>query len=345
MNLLRFTAAASLLVTLSALGAACSSKGEASAADGCAAYASAFVSYTKRCSTGSQSGYTDERWSEYQSRFTLVCGSALSLPGTGITGGVLSGCAEAMRDMPCGAKMSDIPACDFPAGTLADNAPCSSSDQCQSESCAKTATPTGSSSTCGTCSPRAAVGAACDSATTRCVSNAYCDAATKKCIAVTTSAVGGPCDSTKGQTCDSNGYCDYTTKICKARAKAGETCGVVPCQSGLSCDPTSKTCAAPIVATEGQACGGTTRATCTGGTTCDGATQKCVKIVWAKAGADCSAPFTRCERGSCDSTTKKCPTLIPDGGVCVATSTSAICNEFASCIDGKCMLPGQVVCK
>lgn len=334
MNLLRLGTAAFLLVSVSGLAAACSSSDDSAGGD-CSSYGSALVSYMRRCSTGT--GYEDARWNEYQTRFQVACGSALSLPGTGINGGFLSRCANALRGAACGTQTSDLPECDTPAGTLADGAQCVSSDQCQSESCAKA---TGSN--CGTCQPRVPVGGACTT-TTRCVKDAYCDTSSGKCVANTKSPVGGPCDSTKGQSCDSTGYCDYATKTCKARAKAGEPCGAALCDTGLTCDYTgTKTCIAPKTVGEGEACG-------TGATTCSTGLQcsagKCVKILWVKPGGDCSALGSRCEHGSCGATSKKCPTVVADGGACGATVPDSTCDDFASCIDGKCTLPGQVVCK
>lgn len=334
MNLLRLGTAAILFASVSGLAAACSSP-DSSAGGDCSSYGAALVSYTRRCSTGSTSSYTDARWNEYEARFQIACGSALSLPGTGINGTFLSKCANAMRGAACGTQTSDLPECDPPPGSLADGAQCVSSEQCQSESCAKT---TGN---CGTCQPRVAVGGACTSAT-RCVKDAYCDTTTSKCVATTKSAVGGPCDSAKGQSCDATGYCDYTTKICKARAKAGEACGTALCESGLTCDYAgTKTCIAQKTAAEGEACGGTT--VCGSGLQCTA--NKCVKINWVKPGGDCSAAGSRCEHGSCGSTSKKCPTVVADGGACGPTVPDSTCDDFASCIDGKCTLPGQVVCK
>jgi hypothetical protein len=79
--------------------------------------------------------------------------------------------------------------------------------------------------------------------------------------------------------------------------------------------------------------------------TCDPTTSKCAKVTLLAPGATCGAALTRCEQGGCDPASKKCPLIIADGGACAADRSLGICNDFASCVDGKCVLPGQAVCK
>lgn len=336
---LTFFFASSMLV-------ACSSVAENNnTIDGaCSTYASAFRRYANKC--GSEEGLTsDTRWAAMEARMKLACQSSLALPGTGIQPSQVASCANALADASCNAKTSDIPACDFPPGSLADGAACTDSSQCKSEACVKTASSSGSTPSCGTCQARIPVGGACTTED-RCVDNAMCDFTTKKCIALVKNGAGGSCDSAKGESCQTGLYCDYTTNVCKTRAAAGQACSSTsPCDSGLTCDSTSKTCYQPTVATEGQACGASTKARCGSDLACDAMTAKCVKINWVAPGGDCGAPYSTCLHGSCSSTTKKCPALIPDGGACTSDRSTGVCDDFASCIDGKCQLPGQVVCK
>lgn len=348
MKLLRLAASSTLVATLAAIAAACSSPDANSntTVDGaCNTYASAYRRYVTKCASSSNDGsFSDARWASMEQRMRLSCASSLSLPGTGVVPAQLASCANALADASCTAKSADLPACDFPAGTLADGAVCTDSGQCKSESCVKTGTSETSSPSCGTCQPRVALGADC-STNSRCVENATCDFTTKKCIATVKNGVGGSCDFTKGESCQSGLYCDSAAKICKARPTAGQACSsTITCETGLTCDQTSKTCYAPTIATEGQACGTAAKARCGADLGCDPATSKCVKINWVKPLGDCSAPFSVCEHGSC-STAKKCPALIPDGGACTSDRATGVCDDFASCRDGKCQLPGQAVCK
>lgn len=311
----------------------------------CGAYASTYRKYMTKCAMTEGMISSDARWAAMEGRMKLACQSALSLPGTGIAPSALAACANALADASCSTKTEDLPACDFPPGALADGAACTSSEQCKSESCSFSATSDAESSRCGVCATRVAVGGDC-STNPRCVKDATCDFTTKKCVALTKSGVGGPCDPAKGQTCQSGLSCDYTTNVCKARAKAGEACtSTLPCENALTCDATSKTCVAPTVAAEGQACGGPTRARCGSDLACDPTSSKCVRITWIEPGGDCGVMFRYCSYGACNSTTKKCPALIPDGQPCKSDRSTGVCNDFASCIDGKCALPGQAVCK
>lgn len=50
--------------------------------------------------------------------------------------------------------------------------------------------------------------------------------------------IGGQCE----------GACDPTSGLCVPRLGAGAACtGVIPCESGLECDPVSRTCGAACV--------------------------------------------------------------------------------------------------
>ncbi len=346
MKLLRLLGSSVLLASLGALANACSATDDTQTASGaCAQYADAYRAYTQRCAqTFGGISTADSRWEQIEARMRLACSSSLSLPGNAVTPAGLTVCANKIKTAGCDLDSDDIPECDFDTGTLADGAACASGNQCKSGSCKKTISET-SSSACGVCEARIAVGGDCSTAGSNCVSDARCDVTTKKCVAIVRNGVGGSCDSAKGEQCQSGLYCDFTTKVCKERGAAGATCSSsLPCQTGLQCSPTTRTCVTPVLATEGQTCG-TNGVLCASGLRCDGATMKCAKLVWVAPNGDCSAPGSMCEHGSCNSTTKKCPALIADGQACTSDRSTGVCDDFASCIDGKCQLPGQTVCK
>ncbi len=329
MQALRLLGSATLLATLGVLAGACSSNDSGSSTvDGaCAEYASAINTYTTRCG-GSTRGLNE-------SRMKAACLSALSLNGSSITPQTLSSCANAVKSLTCGSDLEDTGACNFPPGKLADGTSCVSDEQCASENCKKV------DNTCGVCSARIAIGGACESSGD-CVDGARCTAG--KCVAEIRNPVGGSCDATKGEYCQSGLYCDYSTKICKAYGAAGAACSLtMPCGSGLTCDATSKTCVAVTLAAEGQACSTSLR--CQSGLACDPTAAKCVKVTIVAPGGDCGGSLQVCQQGSCNETTKKCPTIIPDGGACGTNDPSKVCDAYASCVDGKCALLGQVVCK
>lgn len=347
MKLLRLFASSVLVTGLAGIAVACSSTDAGSTPEGaCTTYADAYRTYTQKCA-GTRGGIStaDARWQQLEQRMKVACTSALTLPGTAITPTGLTVCANAIKTASCNTDSDDIPQCDFENGTLANGAACSTGNQCQSGACKKTAVETGSVA-CGVCEARIPVGGECTTENALCVTDSRCDFATKKCVAIVRNGAGGSCDSAKGETCLTGLYCDFTTKICKTRGAVGTACSsTAPCETNLQCSTTSKTCVAPTIAAEGQACGGTSGVACATDLRCDFASQKCVKINWIAPGGDCSVTGSVCEHGSCNTTTKKCPVLIADGGACLTDRSTGVCDDFASCIEGKCQLPGQVVCK
>lgn len=320
-----------LLVSgLVALGA-CSSE-QSTPGSACAAYAQAYRSYVSRCSTSST--VPDERWTEIEQRYTQACSATLSLPGTKLDAAVVDKCAAALQTASCGA--STLAECQAPPGTLAEGAPCTTSDQCASTYCNTTASATG----CGTCGKTVAVGGSCTGGE-RCVRGSSCLSGT--CTAPTYGAAGAACDSTKGLYCTAGLYCDATGKTCKALPAAGEACPGYVCATGLNCDATTKLCYAPTTVGAGQPCGGTTKNVCGNGLVCKSGV--CAIITWVKPGQDCSAAGSQCLHGSCGLTTKVCPPVLADGAACDTLKPEAgICNDLASCIGGKCLLNGTNRC-
>lgn len=264
-----------------------------------------------------------------------ACVSALALEGTGATDEGIRACAAAVRSAPCQQDLAVIPSCRMPPGKLADGAACVESVQCSSSLCEKS-----DGASCGVCAPRAAIGAACTF--DNCVLGARCDGATMTCVAVVTSALGGPCGSATGPLCEVGTFCDGAS--CRAVANAGESCAAAPCASWMRCDETSRTCVAVTIVSEGQSCGGT--AICGAGLFCEGH-GRCVRLTAVPPGGDCSRDFSVCERGRCTATPtgRQCPTFIADGAACSSGSALEICEPGASCVDGKCQRPEQIVCK
>ncbi len=328
MNLIRLFASATLVAGLGSVAIACSSDGESggSVDSACAEYASAVTAYLTRCAvfgTGVN-----------ESRLKVACASGLSLNGTAITPQTLSNCAAAVKGLSCDGAFEDLAACDFPPGKLAAGAGCVAGAQCATEYCKQ------GDGACGVCAARVAIGGACRT-TLECVENARCSSG--KCVTDIENPVGASCDSTTGVSCQRGLYCDYATKTCKTFVAEGGSCASAPCKTDLTCDSTSKTCVKPTLAAEGQACSTTVR--CQTGLACDPTAAKCAKVTIVAPGGDCGGVLKQCETGSCDQITKKCPTIIADGGACVADDPTKKCELYASCVDGKCVLPAQIVCK
>lgn len=328
MSLLRISAAFAVVASLSGLAAACSKVDSESPESACNAWASASLDYYARCGVP----FSESTLAAEKARLTTACVKQQALPGSGFTTAFLEGCATATRGAAC--RISILPACD-PVGTLADGAACVSDEQCKSTVCKRML----STDACGTCATFAPLGSACTK-DSECAVDAYCDRTTMKCAARVISGVGGPCDNSKGQRCDESGYCD-DANVCRPRAQVGESCLSAQCAGDLRCDSTRK-CVAVKTVGEGEACDGELLQC---GPTYRCAAGKCRKVVLAKPGEDCSAEG-QCERGECDwSGTRKCPTVIPDGGACSIGSATTMCDYFAACKDGKCTMVGDLVCK
>ena len=315
---------------MSSLGG-CTSSGDSVSAT-CSEYIDALRAYNERCSSG---GSSSIRWAEVQARYKASCDAALGLPGTGLNGTYIHRCAEAMKTASC-TGLGGVPECSSPPGTLADGNRCTDSAQCTSTYC-KVSDPSG----CGVCSATVAAGGACTGGE-RCAKGTSCVSGT--CTTVTYGNAGAACDYGKAQLCANGLICDGTSKTCKLPPGVGEPCPSGYCASGLSCDYAgTKTCYAPAVVGAGQACGGTSKAVCQSGLVCK--SNVCAIITYLDPGGDCSVTGTVCKRGSCLSTTRTCPKIIPDGGACtVGKSEDGICDEAANCFNGKCVLNGTNKC-
>jgi hypothetical protein len=129
---------------------------------------------------------------------------------------------------------------------------------------------------------------------------------------------------------------------CAARQTAGGACSTTSdCARNLYCK--DRVCTA--LAKEGEACGGQDIFTsCESGLTCS--EGKCVRRTYAAPGQPCGSTI-RCEQGSCPFTgtgQAVCPTILADGAACNPADRTAVCDEFASCVDGKCVMSGTATC-
>ncbi len=344
----RFSLLLGLVVPASILVGACSSSSN-DASSACSHYFSALE--TDRCGSNIHS---DARRAELQKAFQDVCLKALAEPGITFGAGDLDKCASAYDARACGDPTPD--ACKFKSGSLADGSGCISDSQCSSGNCSDNGSGGGGGSGdggtsgskpsyCATCQPTVPVGGACGQGE-QCADQSTCDSKTQKCVAVVKGKDGDPCDFSTKQ-CDTGLTCNLETMKCGARKGVGEACASsIDCQSSLACVATK--CAAKVA--EGGDC--TSSDQCTPPLGCDPNSKKCAKHPLAAQGQPCDS-FTLCDYGSCrfqsgsGTPNGTCPTIIPVGGACSKSSTSdtSQCDDFSSCIDGKCTIPDANLCK
>jgi hypothetical protein len=358
---MRFRIPRSLMASALVVGflAACGSSSTSTGNSACQNYAKAFVSYQARCS-----GTVDPtRTNSVVGRYGQLCQAELSQPGVASsTSDALNACATAIQGADCNISFEQLDACVISiAGTLANGATCTDPAQCSSGSCsASTTTTNGGGVSCGTCQPAIADGAPCADGGA-CVSGDTCtvstsgDGGTGSPICTARPAlgdIGAAC--TANTECKAPNHCAVTftngneSGTCAAPIAAGGTCTEkTDCTSGLICTgAASRTCTTPL--SVGASCNG---GDCGVGFACD-ATFKCIAITFVAPGGTCDGDERFCSQGSCpiadDGTnadpTGTCPTIIADGQPCdAASTTTAQCDTFAICTNGKCAL-GPATC-
>jgi hypothetical protein len=332
---------------LGAVVAACSST---SSSDTCGAYFDAEVAYSQACSSSSTGKVKD------RARFTQSCTIALAAPGTGATPAWVDTCSSATRAAAATCTSDDAEkACKTPPGTLADGAACGSSAQCKSSYCKKVS-PAAETTNCGTCAATVAVGGACDAIKDRCASGSSCKttgtSTTGTCTATTSTervAEGGTCVSdTSFSSCASGLRCDFTSKKCVKLAASGDACtSSSDCQKTLAC--VEKKCGAKVAI--GGSC--VSSSDCVSGAGCDLTSKKCAAYTFGAPGEACDYGTKQCAKGSClgasvgtgGPTPGKCPQIIADGQICDAKSETTRCDDYASCIGGKCQIFDPASCK
>jgi hypothetical protein len=332
------------------LTVACSGKtvgGNGDGDGGGGANASACDDYFQAAFAGSCPGTLSPPASElahYQSRFDTLCTQDLALPGVSLTAESLEACVAAIKATGCAVLNDDQGGpCNFATGSLNAGASCSTDAQCASASCsAENILPDGGVMTCGTCAPLIPIGGACTDVNQACGPGATCaPSATgaETCAAITSGGAGASCaietvQCAEGLVCNPSG-------VCAAPGAAGTACQEdQQCASPLVCPAITGTGTCQPPSAVGGPCSGGSG--CQSGLACNFSTHQCVAVTWVQPGQPCNGGNLVCLSGSCpisgSSDTGTCPTIIPDGQPCDSTSIASICDTFANCTGGVCVL-------
>lgn len=154
-------------------------------------------------------------------------------------------------------------------------------------------------------------------------------------ICVTGKPKDSACDPT--DECAAGLYCEAAK--CQRLGKLGDDCGVLACESGLTCDADAKKCKLP--GGVGDACEIASEATdCAIGLRC-GPEKKCIEAAWRKNGETCDlGQKIFCAQGRCSGGT--CAPYQATGGSC---DPSASCDPSVdTCKEGKCVSLSAAVC-
>ena len=319
----------------------------------CGDYLDVITAQLARCNTGSSGPSTHDR-----NRFLLLCTQALAAPGASNLGSQFQSCAQTLKTT---CSLEGTTGCGTAVGTLANGTACGGSYQCQSGSCS-----IGEKATCGTCAARIAIGEACTLGA-ECVEGASClfqSGQTGKCVPEKVAKAGESCASSDDATvtCGAGLTCSAaepptgsgpSTQTCAPLGAAGAACrDRYECEESLAC--TDGKCA-PAVAAGGDC----KLDECANGLGCDSSTKKCTALVRVAAGQECDLVHL-CEQGNCSGMSfttgalkpGKCVDPLPDGAACTSedgssqeTTTTAYCDEYARCINGKCVFQNPADCK
>lgn len=302
--------------------------------DACGKYYDALISLGNRCSGSGTTGTRTD--------FIALCKAASSAPGTSITPALLSSCADAVNTTTqC--SISDLTQCKPGPGTLADGTACGDDSQCASGDCKTTTAPNGQR--CGTCVKTAKEGEPCNVAPDNvgCGANLSCDK--NVCVKNVPIAAGGACSfsGSPGSNCTSGTYCNApltpnATGVCATIPKKGEAC-TTTCATGLVC--TNAVCADRLDV--GGACTSSTQ--CKTGLYCDTTAKTCAAPKIAKLGETCGGSSVKCDTGlTCASsgTGSTCVAVKKSGEACTPTDK---CADFLSCINGVCAVNDPGLCK
>jgi hypothetical protein len=275
-----------------------------------------------------------------RARFVVSCASGYSLPGITITA-AFEACAQAMK----AAGGCNTVACDFRSpGTLSDGSICASSEQCASGVCTVAA----GSTHCGACAAATPVGQSCRD--TDCIGPVACAGQPPTCEALTYGGAGAACDSGPNL-CAPGLTCNTATATCSPPAGLGEPCDPVNgCNPAFTCNSTTLTC--QPLGTVGEPCADD--ADCASGLGClpnsKGAMQCGTIVGWAHSTEACDGA-TRCLVGDCglpsgasEDTQGTCPLVIADGEPCGASNSDPICDVYAECVNGTCILGAPPSC-
>lgn len=286
------------------------------------------------------------------SRFRKLCARQLAAPGSAGLREARARCAEKMKEAACD---QEIPECELPPGSLADGEPCAGRAQCQSKYCKL------DDSGCGVCAKLVEPGGECLSPADCAIGDnevASCD--------YRQGSTKGACSIWKlaraNQTCNAETLCDVRSHCdvpdqnakqgtCLANLDLGKTCDANrACRPGLVC--LDEKCSEKP--NEGEACNAIDA--CADGLACDGT---CKPVVYVGVRETCDT-VRRCARGRCvqpvttDQDGKATPAgdatcvdPIPDGAPCgpELAAQGQVCELFAQCLGGRCVLEDPNSCK
>jgi hypothetical protein len=245
------------------------------------------------------------------SRVQANCLVALMAPGTGNTPDATESCATAMPMQSCQDYFQGNPvaACAQKTGSLSNGAACAFNAQCQTGFCGVK-----KGDLCGTCAPVPAVGDPCVDVTS-CGPNRTCTPM-QTCQAWV--AVGGMCDG-KNLVCAPGSACVIaammTMGTCQAEATmVGGTCDYKR-QTGSACDPNL-------------------------GLFCNN-TNKCVSIMYVKAGGNCGSLNMGAADGTCTGGAGCYSAGAGMQAMCIALGQEGDACDLA--VGPGCMSPGRCV--
>jgi hypothetical protein len=272
-------------------------------------------------------------------RWNKFCEQFITLPGTSFDVSTLEACTAAMKSSGCQDPATPNP-CYPSTGSRTAGASCADPLQCQTGECtAGSVGANGEAAACGTCVPAAAVGQAC---TGPCAPDAAClpgSGGTSTCVAVTFGAAGASCNGATTQ-CSGSLVCNTVEAKCAAPAGAGAPCGAdQDCAFPLICPAASGTSTCKSPGSIGAPC--SSAFDCADGMNCPASSHTCAAPTWASAGQPCSDNVL-CLVGECPPS-GVCPAVIADGQPCKANDATAVCDTWAQCLGGVCVL-GEPSC-
>jgi hypothetical protein len=260
------------------------------------------------------------------------CGNSLAAASTGATATSTNACAMAYMSLSCADDLNHVspPACNPPAGMLANQSACAFSAQCQSSFCAISP-----GQPCGVCATAPMAGSSCASLIS-CGTGLVCS--------------GGLCEAyvANGGACGKNAPCGAGLSCVGQTASAMGKCETAGSSVGATCDPTLKT---------GAGCDRDM------GLTCNTLTKKCATIAKAMPGGSCGNNVGSTKNGfeivecggggaaTCIQT--KCVLVAGDGQSC-DTVNGPDCMAPARCVGmpsgdaggtaGMCQVPDATKC-